>query len=102
MSIATTFAALGHGTRLELVSRLSDGKQRSITKLSGGLNLTRQGVTKHLQVLRRAGVVTLDRVGRESRYSINPEAVAQARDYLIHASQQWDEAIERLRESVEG
>jgi DNA-binding transcriptional ArsR family regulator len=98
---ALVFAALGDVTRLELVSRLSDGKRHSIAQLTEGLDLTRQGVTKHLQVLQSAGVVSYQRVGREARFTIRPDAIAKARDYLARASTQWDEAIERLRTSVE-
>ena len=95
------FAALGDATRLELVSRLEDGERRSITELSAGLALTRQAVTKHLHVLRDAGLVDLKRTGRESRFAIRPEAIAEARDYLARISAQWDEAITRLRAVVE-
>ena len=98
---APVFAALGDITRLELISRLSDGKQHSIVQLADGLKLTRQGVTKHLQVLKQAGIVTRKRIGRESRFSIRPVPIAKARDYLTRASAQWDQAIERLRASVE-
>ncbi len=98
---APVFAALGDITRLELVSRLSDGKQHSIAQLAEGLDLTRQGVTKHLHVLQNVGVVTCERVGRESRFTIRPDPIAKARDYLARASTQWDEAVERLRASVE-
>jgi len=98
---APVFAALGDMTRLELVSRLSDGKQHSIVQLAEGLDLTRQGVTKHLQVLKQAGVVSCKRIGRESRFTIRPASITKARDYLTRASAQWDEAIERLRASVE-
>lgn len=98
---ASVFAALGDRTRLELVSRLSDGKQHSIVQLADGLKLTRQGVTKHLHVLKQAGMVSCKRVGRESRFTIRPDPIANARDYLARASAQWDEAIERLRASVE-
>lgn len=98
---ASVFAALGDITRLELVSRLCDGKQHSIAQLAEGLDLTRQGVTKHLHVLQRAGVVSCERVGRESRFTIRPDPIANARDYLARASKQWDEALERLRASVE-
>lgn len=101
ISSAPVFWALGDITRLELVSRLSDGKQHSIAQLTEGLDLTRQGVTKHLHVLQRAGVVSCERVGRESRFTIRPDPIAKARDYLTRASRQWDEAIERLRASVE-
>jgi len=98
---ALVFAALGDATRLELVSRLGDGQQHSIAELTEGLGLTRQGVTKHLHVLQRAGVVSCERVGRESRFAIRPDSLGNARDYLARASAQWDEAIERLRASVE-
>lgn len=98
---APVFAALGDSTRLELVSRLSDGKPHSIAQLTEGLDLTRQGVTKHLHVLQRAGVVSCERVGRESRFTIRPEPVVSARDYLARAAAQWDEAAERLRGLVE-
>jgi DNA-binding transcriptional ArsR family regulator len=97
---APVFAALGDVTRLQLVARLSDGKPHSIAQLTAGLELTRQGVTKHLHVLQKAGVVTCKRVGRESRFVIRPAPIAKARDYLARASTQWDEAIERLRASL--
>ncbi len=99
---APVFAALGDTTRLELVSRLSDGKQQSIVQLAAGLNLSRQGVTKHLLVLKQAGIVTCERIGRESRFTIRPVSITRARDFLTRASAQWDDAIERLRTTVEG
>ncbi len=95
------FAALGDATRLELVARLSDGERRSITELTEGLALTRQGVTKHLRVLTDAGLVNRQRVGRESRFALRPRAIGDARAYLDRVSAQWGEAIERLRRIVE-
>ncbi len=100
-SPASVFSALGDTTRLELVARLSDGKQHSITELTDGLALTRQAVTKHLQVLSGAGLVTRKRIGRESRFDMRPDAIADARDYLTRVSDQWDQAIARLRAAVE-
>lgn len=100
-SPAPVFAALGDATRLALVSRLSDGERHSITELTDGLALTRQGVTKHLQVLRDAGLVNRKRIGRESRFTIRPKALADARDYLARISAQWDKAVARLRALVE-
>lgn len=98
---AHVFAALGDATRLELISRLSDGQPHSIVQLGDGLRLTRQGITKHLDVLRRAGVVSCTRVGRESRFRLVPDSIVKARDQLTRVSSQWDEAIERLRMAVE-
>lgn len=98
---APVFAALGCATRLELVSRLGDGEEYSITELTEGLDLTRQAVTKHLRVLQQAGLVKSQRVGRESRFAIEAEQLTEARDYLTRISNQWDQAIARLRKTVE-
>jgi len=95
------FAALGSATRLELVSRLSDGKEHSISALTEGLDVTRQAITKHLRVLQHAGIVESHRVGRENRFTIRPGPIAQAKDYLTRVSNQWDETIARLRATVE-
>ena len=98
---APVFAALGDRTRLQLVSRLSDGKRHSIVELAAGLDLSRQGVTKHLHVLKKAGMVTSKRSGRETHYALRTAPITKAREYLARASAQWDEAIERLRAAVE-
>lgn len=98
---APVFSALGDVTRLELVSRLSDGQQHSITELADGLKLTRQGVTKHLRVLKQAGIVHSKRIGRETRFTIKPDPISKARDLLIRASLQWDKNIGRLKAFVE-
>ena len=95
------FAALGDATRLELVARLSDGRSLSIIQLTDGLSLTRQGVTKHLRVLERAGIVRSSRVGRESLFRYVPERVNHARSYLDTVSEQWDAALSRLKSFVE-
>jgi DNA-binding transcriptional ArsR family regulator/uncharacterized protein YndB with AHSA1/START domain len=94
---APVFAALGDPTRLHLLSRLVGGRPLSITQLAGGTALSRQGVSKHLSVLERAGVVASERVGRESRFTLNPTALAQAQSYLHRVSAQWDDALFRLK-----
>jgi DNA-binding transcriptional ArsR family regulator len=99
---AAVFAALGDPTRLALLLTLSDGETRSIAALSADSRLTRQAVTKHLQMLERAGLVRSHRTGRESRFTYRPEPMADARTYLDTVSRQWDEALDRLRAFVEG
>ena len=102
MSNASVFAALGDATRLKLVSRLQSGRHLSIAQLTRGLELTRQGVSKHLHVLEQAGLVSSKRVGRETRFRLRPDRIVRARDYLTRAADQWDEAVERLKAAVEG
>jgi len=65
------------------------------------LDLTRQGVTKHLRVLQRAGIVRAKSVGRESQFTYMPEPVLRARSYLATVSAQWDDSLLRLKAFVE-
>jgi DNA-binding transcriptional ArsR family regulator len=98
---ASIFAALGDETRLSVLAKLCSGEPQSIARLTAGTRLTRQGVTKHLRVLEAAGVVRSARVGRESLFELEPEPIADAREYLDHVSRQWDDALARLKAHVE-
>lgn len=95
------FAALGDETRLGLVAKLADGRSHSISQLSAGSRLTRQAISKHLRVLETAGMVRHTRVGRESRFAFDPQPIEGIKKYLESVSQQWDEALARLRALVE-
>ena len=95
------FAALGDRTRLALLGQLGDGRTQSITALSADTQLTRQAVTKHLRVLERAGLVRALKQGREIRFAIEVERIKEARSYLDRVSQQWDDALSRLKAFVE-
>src|SRR6185369_11032700 len=79
---APVFAALGDETRLALVTKLSSGAPRSISELTEGSALTRQGITKHLRILEQAGIVRCARIGRESRFELNPAPITEVKEYL--------------------
>jgi DNA-binding transcriptional ArsR family regulator len=98
---APVFAALGDETRLSLVAVLCGGQPRSISQLTEGSRLTRQAVTKHLRVLESAGVVHSVRSGRQSLFRFNPEPIEEAKGYLDLVSEQWDQALLRLKSFVE-
>jgi DNA-binding transcriptional ArsR family regulator len=99
---APVFAALGDGTRLWLVAKLADGQSHSISQLTQGSKLTRQAITKHLRVLQRAGMVRSCRAGRENRFAFDPEPMEGLKQYLDLISEQWDQALARLKSFVEG
>jgi len=95
------FAALGDPMRLRIVMRLSRGEPLNITELAEGAKMTRQAVAKHLHVLAVAGVATASRSGREQRWSLDQEQLAQARQFLDRIAQQWQGALGRLKAFVE-
>jgi DNA-binding transcriptional ArsR family regulator len=99
---APVFAALGDETRLRLVTRLSREGPLSIASLTTGTNVTRQAVSKHLQVLAGAGIATGSKRGREQVWELEPRPLLSAREYLDDLSSQWDEALGRLKQMVEG
>jgi len=90
------FAALGDSTRLELVLRLSADGSQSITRLTRGLTLSRQAVTKHLRVLARVGLARSATTGRENRWSVDAARFEIARRYLDLVSATWDERLNAL------
>lgn len=98
---APLFAALGDETRLRLVIRLGADGPLSITALTSGFPVTRQAVSRHLQVLNAAGLVSCSRAGRESIWQLDRQRFEQARSYLELISKRWDDALGRLREYVE-
>ncbi|MGH7532808.1 MAG: ArsR/SmtB family transcription factor [Gemmatimonadales bacterium] len=101
LQAAPVFAALGDATRIGLVRRLSTEGPLSITRLSDGSGMTRQGVTRHLQALGKAGLVRHAKAGRERVFSLDLKRLELARQYLDDVSAQWDAAAARLKAFVE-
>jgi DNA-binding transcriptional ArsR family regulator len=99
-AVAAVFFALGDETRLSVLARLGGGAQ-SATTLSDGADVTRQAITKHLQVLEGAGLVTHEKRGREVLYSLDAARLHDAQAFLAEISAGWDRAIDRLRAIVE-
>ena len=98
---APLFAALGDQTRLALVIRLGSSGPLSIAQLAVGSAVTRQAITKHLQVLDDAGLVRSARQGRERIWQVEADRLDAARRFLDLVSGQWDKALGRLKRFVE-
>lgn len=98
---APIFAALGDETRLALVARLCSRGPQSITRLTTGSAVTRQAITKHLDVLAGAGLVHDLRRGRERIWELDTHRLEEAGRCLDRISKQWDHALGRLKRFVE-
>ena len=98
---ASVFAALGDETRLALIAKLAGGQSYSISQLTKGSKLTRQAISKHLRVLETVGMVQSVRTGRENLFEFNPQPIVGIREYLAFVSEQWDQALCRLKSFVE-
>jgi len=98
---APIFAALGDETRLRLIAVLCAGGALSIAQLTSGTAITRQAITKHLDVLAAAGLVRDVKVGRERLWEFEPTQLYEARRSLELIAQQWDHALAKLKRAVE-
>jgi DNA-binding transcriptional ArsR family regulator len=98
---APIFAALGDATRLRIVARLCERGPSSTVGLTEGTEVSRQAIAKHLRALEDAGLVRGGREGRERVWMVQPRRLAEVHRYLDHISEQWDEALGRLRLMVE-
>jgi DNA-binding transcriptional ArsR family regulator len=101
VKVLPALSALGDESRLQLVVKLCRNGPQSIAKLTAGAGISRQGVTKHLHALHEAGLVRRARCGREQIWRLEPKRLDEVRRYLAQISQQWDDALERLKATVE-
>ena len=93
---AHTFAALGDETRLSLIARLCRVSRQSISQLAEGTTLSRQAVTKHLQILERVGLVRSVRKGRETLFEFDAAPIETMTQYLDLVSGQWEKKLTDL------
>ncbi|WP_316015922.1 metalloregulator ArsR/SmtB family transcription factor [Roseobacter sp. HKCCA0434] len=75
------FAALADRTRRALLTRLVDG-DLPVGALAEPFDLTLAAISKHLQILARAGLVTTHRRGREKWCTLDPDGVARAARWI--------------------
>lgn len=100
-ALANVFAALGDPTRLKLVAVLCAGGALSIAQLTANTDISRQGVTKHLQVLADAGVVRDLKLGRERLWQLEPGQIEEAKRTLEVIGRQWEVALGKLKAFAE-
>jgi DNA-binding transcriptional ArsR family regulator len=100
--LASVFFALGDKTRLRLITVLCAGGAFSIAQLTANTQITRQAVTRHLQVLADAGLVKDLKIGRERLWQFDPAQLEEARRSLEIIGRQWEQALGKLKAAVEG
>ena len=92
------FAALADPTRRLLIVQLSAGGAKTATEFAQELPITRQGVSKHLKILAEANLVSMQQEGRERRYSLTPQPLAQTVSWVEAVTEQWNERLQALHD----
>jgi len=96
-----TLIALADPTRRTLIERIGRKTQRA-SDLCRGLPMSRPAVSRHLRVLREAGLVQAAPEGREMKYRLaHPQYLVEVRQYLERVSRFWDTALDAFKRFAE-
>jgi DNA-binding transcriptional ArsR family regulator len=96
----TAYAALAAPPRRRILDLLRDG-ERSVNDLVARLGLSQPGVSKHLRVLREAGLVEVRPQGRERWYGLRAQPLAEVAEWLEPYRAYWSERLDALERHLE-
>jgi DNA-binding transcriptional ArsR family regulator len=97
------FEALADGTRRDILDLLRRHEVLTAGAISDAHpEISRPGVSRHLRVLRQAGLVSVEEAGRERLYRLNAPALARVhREWFARFESVWDESLAALKRRVE-
>jgi DNA-binding transcriptional ArsR family regulator len=91
--------ALGDGSRRAMLEILRD-HPATVTELAESLPIARPGVSRHLRVLREAGLVSVEQDAQRRIYSLNPEALVEVDEWLESYRALWQHRLGALHTEV--
>lgn len=95
------FAAVADPTRRLLLERLRAAGPQSVSELADPLPISRQAVTKHLDVLTDSGLVRWRRRGRQRVHELDPQPLRSIDEWLRPYAELWDDRLARLQKHLE-
>jgi DNA-binding transcriptional ArsR family regulator len=93
--LSRTFAALADPTRRAILSRLARG-EATVTELAEPFEVSMPGISKHLKVLERAGLITRGRSAQWRPCKLKAEPLRDVADWVEHYRRFWEESFDRL------
>ena len=92
----TLFKSLADPTRRAIFERLCRNGEQTVRALTEHAGVSQPAVSKHLGVLKHAGLVRDRRQGREAHYSVEPQALAPLIDWMSLYAAFWRDRFDRL------
>ena len=92
------FKTLGDPTRRALFERLCRDGEQTVRALTDQAGVSQPAVSKHLGVLKHAGLVQDRRAGRETHYSARPQALAPLTDWTSQMTAFWQDRFDKLED----
>jgi len=92
------FKALSDPTRRAIFERLSRDGELTVGMLTDTSGVSQPAVSKHLGVLKEAGLVSARHLGRQTHYTADPRALAPLVDWITQYSRFWGDRFDRLED----
>jgi DNA-binding transcriptional ArsR family regulator len=92
------FRTLGDPTRRALFERLCREGEQTVAALTARAGVSQPMVSKHLGVLKQAGLVLGRQAGRETHYSAQPQALAPLNDWTGEMAEFWERKFDGLED----
>lgn len=99
-TLLDAFSALSDPTRLAIVEQLMDQGETAAGDLSAGAAMSAPAVSRHLKVLRDAGLVRHRAVGTRRLYSVRPEGLRLIADWTLNRREFWEASLDRLEDAI--
>jgi DNA-binding transcriptional ArsR family regulator len=100
MATATTFDVLAEPTRRRILDLLLD-RERPVGELVQDLKMSQPGVSKHLRVLREAGLVSVRSDAQRRIYGIRPEPLEEVAEWLEPYRKLWGDRLDALERHLD-
>ena len=100
MATATTFDVLAEPTRRRILDLLLD-RERPVGELVKRLKLSQPGVSKHLRVLREAGLVSVRSDAQRRIYGVRSEPLQEVAEWLEPYRKLWSERLDALERHLD-
>ena len=94
------FNAIAEPRRRHILECLA-AEERSVNEIAAALEMGQPSVSKHLQVLRDVGLVTVRRDGRRTMARINPETLRTIHDWVALFERHWRGQLRRIKANAE-
>src|SRR5262245_54821258 len=98
--LSSTFAALADPTRRAILARLALG-EASVTELAEPFDMSLPGISKHLKVLERAGLIARGREAQWRPCRLDAAPMRHAADWLAHYRRFWEASFDRLEDYLQ-
>ena len=98
--LTDTFAALGNTTRFAIVERLLENGELAAGDLLDVGDISAPAISRHIKVLRQAGIID-QRIEKQRRmYSVRPEAVQAISTWSLTYREFWEQGLDRLSHAL--